>query len=488
MTENKTRGTGTLALIWCGAAALVAPLYYEDQYFNMLQAKAHICNVALAVLLGGTLALWLVRCVSQHRLIPPSAPEPLDGVLLLFGALALLSTLCSPYPAESFWGMEGWCVGGYAMAGLSLACVLLPRMLPYRQNLWLPVLGVNLLVFACTVFHAAGVDVLGLHEDILPVQWFSYLSTIGNRNWFAGYLCLLVPLVAVFYLSATETASRIVCLIFLAPACLNLVLCASDSIYLGLGICMFFALPYVTATGERMMRSFVLVSLYGLSLLLFRYAPPFREMAATVKGLSRIAMDPRIALAVTAAGIALALLSRLFWDRLSPKGKRRITFLLEGLLLMAALAFLVYTLTHFNDKWGTNRGRTWRESWALYGSLPLAQKLLGVGPELLGLYYSELSGDFIRPILSAHSEPLQILLTNGALGLVCWGTVWGMLLARFFRQKLWGRDEIAFFLPLAAYGGQALVNGPQPLNAALLCLMVVCFRIHTREKTMPERA
>lgn len=482
MLERKTVIPARLSLLFFFAVTLAAPFYLEDGYFNLLQAKAHICDAALGAFLAGMALHWGWTVARAHA--PPALPrlEPLDWAMLLFGALALASCLCSDRPAAALWGLEGWGVGGFAMAGLALACCLLSRSLPYRQNLWLPVLAVNLVIFFLTILHAAGIDALGLHREVVPDQWFYYLSTIGNRNWYAGYLCLLVPMVAVFYLTATQTASQWVCLLFLAPACLNLVLCASDSVYLGLGFCLFFALPFLTANGMRMGRSCLLMSVYGASLLTVRFLPPFGELALQINGLSGRLLHPAIGCTLTAAGALGVIFLPGLWDRRSPAERRRLLLLLEVLLALVALGFLAHAVTHFGDKWGTNRGRTWRYSLELYRSFPMTQKLLGVGPEQLGRYYRELSVRFTRPILSAHSEPIQLLLSNGALGLLSWGTIWGMLFYCSIRERVWEQDAIAFFLPLTAYFAQGLVNGPQPLNTALLCLMSACFRIHTEKR------
>lgn len=475
-----------LAVVCFYSFTLVAPIYFEDSYFNMLQAKGRICSTVLLVFLAGAAVVCLWKRIGKEQRASKIRFCGMDGVILAFGALALLSCALSEQPWDALWGMKGWCVGGMMMAGLSLSCCLLCRWLPCHQNLWLPVLGVNVVIFLLTILHGMGIDALYLHREILPKQWFDYLSTIGNLNWYVGYLCLLVPMLAVGYLSSKQTGSQVIYLILLCLGIWNVVICGSDGIYLGFGFCMFFALPYLTATAKRMVRCMTLAAIYGLSLLVCGIAPCFAGMRENTGGIAGNMLRPEAAMTVLIASILGALFAARYWKRLSAARVRQITIALELLLLVVAVYFLYHALTDFGDAWGTNRGKTWRTTWEIYQSLPLCQKLLGVGPEQLYSYYEELSVWFSRPIVNAHSEPLQLLVTNGVLGVLCWGAVWCAILARYFRQQLWQQDSIAFFLPLAAYFAQAMVNSPQPLNAALLCMFTSWFRMKTEQTIIPE--
>jgi hypothetical protein len=196
-------------------------------------------------------------------------------------------------------------------------------------------------------------------------------------------------------------------------------------------------------------------------------------------GMMGQALDWKIALTIVIIGAVGAILVGGRWDRLPDRWKQIALLLAELTLAGVSIALLIHTVSHFDESWGTNRGRTWIASVGLYSDFSWKEKLLGVGPELLGGYYQALSTHFSRPILSAHSEPLQILLTMGGVGLIARASIWCCIFARYFRLRLWRRDEIAFFLPLAAYWGQSLVNSPQPLNEIMFWVMLALFRLHT---------
>ena len=460
----------------------ITPLYFEDGYFNLLQAKGHAITLS-TLLFTGIMLPWM--CLRRN-----AAPlfrfrrSGMECSMLSMAAVSLVSCLFSGNIAASFWGTDGWCVGAFAYIGGAISSILLSRHLIYRHNLWLPVIGSNIIVFSVGILHAAGVDVFYLHQWVAPDQIYKYISTIGNLNWYAGYLCLLTPLFAVFYLSGQTRATRAICLLFLLPAGTNLVLCGSDSIFLGLGFCAFFALPYITADAQHMTRACVLLSVYGASLLFVHLSPAFLNWANAIHGVAGAVLKLSVSVPITLFGIGGAVLVHFHWDRLSMKQRYCIAAFLECLLTATVVIFAINSVSQFNDSWGTGRGRTWRTSLELFDAFSLKEKLIGTGPELLGPRYTELSSSFSRPILSAHSEPLQVLLTMGVAGLLCWVAVWSCILGSYFKKQLWKTDEIAFFLPLTAYLGQSLVNSPQPLNIAVLSVILAVLRLRTEERKL----
>lgn len=459
---------------------LVVPLFFENKYFNMLEAKAHVYAVgAIAACIFMLVGFALEKSVGE---LLPESGNILDLGIVLFGVIALISCLLSGSVWESFWGLSGWRVGAFTFATFALFYRFLASNLKYRQNLWIPVLMVNVVIFILGICHSMGVDILGMHEYINPGEFFDYLSTIGQKNGFAGYLCLTIPLVAAFFLSAESAFSRNICLVFLIPALLNMVLCASDGLYLGIGMCAFFAVPYVMGEGKRIRRIFALVCLYGCALFIVGNCPLFSEKTASIEGISGVFLHLPVTVGIIVIGIVGLILAGRFGEQITEKTRRRVTVLLEILLILTAAGFLCNMIMTFSDSWGTHRGRTWKYSISLFRDFTVKEKILGVGPEMLRSYYAELTDYFSRKILVAHSEPLQILLTTGIAGFLCWAVIWGSVIGIYLKNSLWKHEAIAFVLPLAAYLGQSLVNSPQTTNVAILCVMFACFRLHTKEE------
>ena len=99
--------------------------------------------------------------------------------------------------------------------------------------------------------------------------------------------------------------------------------------------------------------------------------------------------------------------------------------------------------------------------------IPLRNKLIGIGPELLIVLYKDIRDASGLTVVSAHCEPLQVLLTQGIVGLGLYFAYWGYMLKLFFGRKLWKTSTAPFFFPLAAYWGQSIFCSVYPVTAVL---------------------
>lgn len=466
-----------MPLVYFFWATLVVPLYLQRQYFNVVQAKCWCVNVGALLTLGLTLlyALWTgADRAPKPRAVAPELPEL---ALLGLGLTATLSSLRSDSPLLSFLGADGAGVGALLWLNVALLSLLLRRCFRYEQRLWLPAMAVNLVVFGLCVPHSMGVDVLGLHERIVPEQYYWYLSTLGHVNMLAGYLCVIVPMLAVFYLLSETIQEQILYLVLWLSACLSMVLCGSDGLYLGLGAAAFFAIPCALESPKRLRRSLLLVACYGGALIVVRAADAFAARRAVINGLSGDLLNsPAGVLLLVLGGVGALLVWRLE-KQLTPKRLRVGVWLLEGLMSAVVAGFVVHAVFTFDDEWGTKRGLIWRYSLELYQKLSPVDKLLGLGPERLRGPYEELTQLHGGRIVASHSEPIQLLLTTGAVGLLFWLVFWVWVILGGLHTRAWRGRESAFFLPLCAYLGQCMVNSSNPTNVGLLCVMLACYRI-----------
>lgn len=466
----------TVAIVFFFYTSIVLPLYFEDAYFNMLEAKAH-CYTALAAVLFPILLMGLILQVKsgdgKHLF---KGMEPLDWAVLIFGVYAIISCLYSPSFYYSFTGTLGWSVGGFVMFSLPVFYQVVSRYLNYRPNLWPPVFAVNLFIFLVAVCHSCRFDVLGLHEGVADYQYFQYLSTIGQINGFATYLCMLVPVIAIFYLASSDRFTCRLLLLVFALAAMSIILCESDGVYLGLGFCAFFAVPYVLGSVERIERFFHLVAVYGAALLIIGILPIFEEKVGRMDTLAGAVLSPKVAVPVFVLGIAGAMLVKKFGSALTEKWRHRIAIALEILMALVVIALVVYNVLSFDDAWGNSRGAIWRMSMELYQEFPLKQKLVGLGPEMLRPYYGDITEYFGVTTLTPHSEPIQALLTMGLIGVASWLGIWVCAFRSYFKNKVWKSHTIGLFLPVAAYFGQSFVNSPRAEEYVIFYLMLSCYQ------------
>jgi len=470
---------GYSALAYFVLTFTVIPFYYENAYFNISAAKGHAYASAATLVL--CMIAVFAAMIHDKTLLPPRNQIVLS--FLALGAVSVMSCVCSGDIKKSFLGLDGWGVGTLAVVSFGLFLTLMVKYLRYSQNLWLIALLSNAAIFIMVMLHSVGVDVLGLHKGIDPGQYYMYVSTIGNVNWFVGYLCLIVSAAAMFYLSCTERISSYIYLAFLALGIPCFVLCASDGIFLGLGVCAFFAVPYIASNPLRLKRVCVLIGIYGLALIIVSHLPMFAGKKASMNGLVQVLLNGPVPLAITSVGVGGYIVFTLTESRWTEKHSRIFVWSVEILLSAAAIYYVLDMIINFSDQWGTNRGLIWRHSMEVFADLPFEKKIFGIGPGMTRSYYRNLSQEFGKTVLASHSEPIQYLLTTGVLGAVCWLSAWIGIIRKYFTGKLWQKNEVALFVPLTAYLGQSLVNSPSITNVAVLCVILACFLIVESEGT-----
>lgn len=484
MRDKKKQLTKTIymliAIAFFVTVTVIMPFYYENQYFNMTEAKAHICYLLVCILVPVVLIVFIVEGIRSKSW--KDKWNATDWLVCLFGSSVFMSCLLSQNVKAAFWGNLGWRVGACTLCGLTVFYFVLSRYLPYKQNLWLPVLIANVVIFLLASLHSMGMDALGIHQSIYRPQWYLYISTIGNINWYVGYLCLLTPVFASFFFTCTGRLSKILYGTVSILACMNVIFCASDGIYVGIGVCLFFVLPFIFLEERRVSRSGFLIAVYGGGSIIMRICPLFAEKVNSMSGIAKKMLEYKVSIPLLAVGIVVMLLAKYGWSKLGGKQIKWIVVILEFICVCAAILVISDAVSQFNDEWGSGRGLIWRTSWELFRSFPLKEKIFGVGPEMLRGYYQEVLTQFSCVVLTAHSEPLQLLLTTGMLGFLSWCGIGVSLAVNYVRDKGWTKPSAPFVFALMAYGGQSLVNSALSQNIALACVMLACLRLHDSTK------
>ncbi len=452
------------------------PLYVENAYFDIIEAKFKAFACIFLIHLIPVIILMIVyklRLKNQGR----THLDIIDVGILCFGGSSLISSLISEDTAASFWGFDGWYIGAFSIISLVFLYFFFSRIYKYTQNIWMPVYIVNSIIFIIGIIQFGGIDILGYTENILKKQYYQYISTYGNTNWYAGYLCMLLPIAFVFFLAAKRRTSYWFNLTFLIIGIFNLLICISDGAYLGLGLCAFFAIPYVCASTDRIKRTLVIGMIYSLEVLIINILPCYKKLLSYVSGISALVLDVRIC-------IGILILSVCFWIVITKSRKREkmgkiLCIVCELTLVLGVMIVMVHTLNNFSDKWGSSRGLIWRVSFERFSDFDIKRKLFGIGPELLREQYTEVQRKFENlAVLSSHSEPIQILLTMGISGLIFWIIIQAGVIRRFIKTRRTDENSVlvyAFFLAIIAYTGQSFVNSATIVNLCLLCIVYSFF-------------
>ena len=471
---NKETVSNSFAMISAVCLMSLVPLYFEQKYFNILQAKMHIFLVVsiLSIIVG---AGCIVVTKSVGKLV--GKPWMYEVGILIMGCVSVISCVLADNKSAAFWGHIGWGIGTASILCAVLLYLFMARFLVPSANMWLIPMAVNAFIFICGILHSSGIDVFKMHENIALDPHY-YISTIGNINWYSGYLCLIIPFFAVFFINSETKDTSILLGAFLALGFMNVLLCRSDSIFAGAGMSLLILMPYVMKDWRRIIRLSYLIAIMGVCCLAFALLPPFSEIRVGLDGMTSILSDVRPGIALVVLGIIVFVFGKYAWNRIAEKGQKAIAIVLEIVLIMAAVGAAVSTVMSFDNEWGTGRGQLWIGSVEIFKNWGIKDKLVGIGPEMLYEGYSNYNEMTGKVYLASHSEPIQTLLTLGVIGIVGWLLVWGGLFTSFFKKKVWKHDGVIYFIPIWCYFWQSLFNSMMATNLAVLCVFFACY---TRE-------
>ncbi len=477
---------------------LVLPLYAPSGYVGLGDAKARLYIVISVLFILYFAVRGVIRmtkrtsagCYSawQEREKLASCDD-LNGsekdvlgwrriVLLLLLSLWSSSAL-SGYFADAWSGADGW------MMGLLVQSLALGFALVYS----VPSSGSkgNRKRHTKEYLYAGGciTILLGILNRfrVYPLSYmgidYTYLSTIGNIDWFCGYLSVIVPFaMGDLYLSRVKLLEekgedsgkcvwKILALeVFTALSFLLLILLGTESSYLILGVC-FLAMAAISVGNPTGCIAFleqgmllgilpgILHWLLSSNLLMLDF-----YLYENSQGISWRLIQEWYGFALVLAAIAFLVwlyFIRRFTVRSDNSSCGALLRLVEVLCIVGMLALLfvqVILPSCYPDAFGSYRGLIWKICGQIYRDLPLQQKLFGIGPDCVYRYLTDhpdyrsiLLERFGMDIMNAHSVLLNRLLTTGLAGTVLFLILIVAALRIFNRQ----RRFLPYILMLLSY-------------------------------------
>lgn len=385
---------------------------------------------------AGASLLWLLGLLTLKIMGRDSSRREKLGLiglfLLIYLILCLVSGLFSPFGLSVILG-EGRFDGLLTI----LLCLLIffgvSRYAKPRAAHLYAAAGGAVLSCAAAILQLLGKNPLGL----FPGDYFYYdagtkfsavfLGTIGNADLFSAHLCLVFPLLSVYYCKAAKRPLWL--LPALLPLSFCLFACKVSAGLLALGATALLTAPVLINSGESLRRFLELAAVTALS-------------ALPVVSLKPLAAERPVSFIFSPAGLfwalalllLLLLLLRLILHRSSFSPMRLQAFF--GLLSAAAatggLAFAyffggqaggslfeLHELLHgrADDSFGSSRFLIWRKSLALFPQRPLLGGGAGTLPLRLDIRFSrfvEETGKTLSTFVdNAHNDYLSILINSG---------------------------------------------------------------------------
>ncbi len=513
----------------------VMPFYFQEGYAHIGTDKSYFFRtgiVRMGKLILPVFAVW-TACVLTESLLHGkkgtvrsriagirSRFVSTDVFCVLYFVAVVVSYLCSDYRQTARWGTRGWFMGMIPQLGLVAVYFLLSRFQMWEKRMLGLCLPVSAAVFVLGCLNRFDIWPLPMVNSGLPL----YISTIGNINWYCGYM------VAVFFAGVgllwldrgTKPLYTVLLSAYAAVGFAALITNGSDSGLFALAVVLLvmFALSARDRDIQGIRRFWLILMLFagsGLALAGLRILFPGRINYTTRLG-DLLTYSPLPAALLGVAALGLWLSSQ------GDKGSLTVTRvaaamrIAAGILCVAVavsvLAFVLMitvntlrpgslgalsdkALFTFDKEWGSYRGATWSIGLRCFGEQDLLHKTVGVGPDCMSDFlYEDASPALLqtaqeafagRRLTNAHCELLTLLVNVGLWGGLAFAGILFSVLKRFLSARKHNAYAAACGLCVLAYFANNLWSFQQSMSVvtifAIMGLGERCLRRERNEGT-----
>ncbi len=487
---------------------LTYPVFFHDGFIDIVRSKlAYYKGVTIFFLVAAVIGLlfyWVDNGVKTPEK-PASFAAWLKGVPKedlfagVFFAAVILSTLVSDYRSEAFWGTEGRRLGAMVMLLYLFVYRMCAKHLrmqngKYKAALLWAFIASNAVVILLGDLQFWGIDIFHMYDNLIESQYAMFISTIGNVNVNAGYLCLILPVVMAFYFVSEHKIRKAVYAVFLVAGIYEAYATVSDSWLLGIGAGYLVLFWFACKSHDGMRKFLELCGFFWLANFLMRLSLVIGEAAGADAALYLQFRELGLQNFITSWGMVIATgaLLALCFLVFGLLGKKQVAFpylLLRRVVFIAVAVAAVCVLVVFivantrgegewqgtfallnhlqvTDSFGSNRGYVWKRCLTAFWKLPWYQKIFGYGLNCFGQlmaidYTQEMMTLYNGMYIDAHNEALQFLVTTGIVGAVGY---FGILIGAVVKCAKKAADNpllIAGIAGILGYLAQAMVNNPQ---------------------------
>lgn len=503
---------------------IVHPFYYTDGYVrigtNKYEFFYHTGVVAVACMLPLACIYLAVSFYIQYKLEgeenkPFCKLSVTDKFVLGYGAAVLLSYFFSEYRETGVYGdvwkgTLGWFMGACSQLmfiGIYFAVSRFWKKSKVLVALWLPVL---LVVFLLEIANRFGLRPIEM-EKSSP----GFISTIGNINWYCGYIVILLFGVMYYFWTDTEKKSyvRIGLAMWLTIGCMSLVTQGSLSGLLALVAVIICLYMLSSGSGECLEQFFAClvclgVACSGVYFWRIKFADKYNYADPVWDYFTNSSLAVVILLiALIGWGVVKYLNTQ---KKLPVKVCRYIGYVSCALAGIGLLVYIILvalntklpgsigTLSEnpwftFNNAWGSNRGATFIAAWKCFADQDLWSKIVGVGPDAMVMYINSEKNPqlyaMVREVFgnlnltNAHNEWLTILVNEGLFGLITYSGIMISAMVRFLKQGSKCALAGACGMAILAYTMNNMVSFQQAMSATTLFLVLgigeACMRSRT---------
>ena len=427
-----------------------------------------------------------------------------DRFAAFYGIAVLLSYLFTNYREEALWGTASWRMGMWTQLGAVIVYFLISHMWQRKDWIMVLVLPVSAVVFFLGYMNKFGL--LPVDPDYVNP---SFISTIGNINWYCGYLVTILfgGIYLLWRMGPEMTWKKLLLMVYVAIGYASLATQGSSSGIVTFAVIMFLLFGMSVKDSVRMECFWQEMTLFSAACLItcaLRWLNVFpREVI--LEGITDLLTFSIAGIFMTImSGTILYLIHRArekqnYPEKMLHKIYRGIAIAVPAILLLILLLTLINTLAGgaftsnitdpnvtkwltFNVSWGSARGATWAAGARCFWEADFLHKIFGVGPDCLYAFLSNEGSTGLQTMIydrfggnrltNAHNEWLTILVDMGVLGLISYA---GMMISAIRSMLRGGKDSVlvgACGICVLAYTVNNMFSFQQVMNISVVFVIM----------------
>lgn len=506
--ERDTKGAGhAVAAAWLFVVLAILPLYMRDGLNRIGDAKYIFYRNVSVIFLAVTAVQFIISVCQRATRSTASSQSAaqwsaVDICILAYGATSVVSCCLSKYPATALWGYQDWYMGLFTQLLMIGGYFCVSRY--YRRERWVEA-GILLSAFCVSllgVMNRYELDPLKVFSEMDRYDWnrANLLSTVGNINWYCGYLSVAVSILAAAYWNFKgHWGVRIAIGFGLFTGLWALAVQGSDSGYVVLAALAFVLLFCSLSDREKRLRFLEIAMMLPAACVIM-------SIVVQVKGRGLFLPNNSVVDAIVYSSVwwfALAFLLvcylpvRYLGGKLPDSKDRTVAPWAKSAVWLAAGAGVILfaafqtsegfrrsleavSWLRFEDNWGSGRGFLWRVTWLGFWESGVLEKLFGAGPDCYAEYmYRHASmdlqvyGQFQDAVFAnAHNEWLTMLLNEGLFGAVSYISFFLTAAVRFFRRIRTQSVLMAGALAVVTYSVNSFFSFQQVVSTPLLLMLI----------------
>lgn len=422
--------------------------------------------------------LWLILRVivaKQKKELPVfwKIPESIwrtlnitDKFAALYGISVVLSYVFTRYRGEALWGTVSWRMGMWTQLGAVIVYFMVSRM--WHGKDWIPALILPVSVVVFSLGYLNKFELCPVDKEIINS---SFISTIGNINWYCGYLVTVLfgGVYLLWKMGPGFNRKKLILMGYVTIGFASLATQGSTSGIVTFAVVMFVLLGVSVGDAGKMECFWQEMTLFSVACLVtyvLRSLNVFSQ-ELVLEEITNILTFSAVSVIMTIVSVLmLCLIHRMrstqhysvkVWSTIY----RCVAIVISVVIVLIFVLIGINTLSGgaltgnvadpdvakwmtFSGDWGSNRGATWSAGAGCFRETDLLHKLFGVGPdcmyaflsnegspELQNMVYERFYGNRLT---NAHNEWLTILVDMGILGLVSYAGMMISAVRNFLRE------------------------------------------------------